>query len=146
MTEETQFTDEYFIGLTMDYDKRDDSIYPKWAVWCALSNDRYYIDGKDGHFFTHKRTEEEIAIERKRRKIEEVLHVQEMPVDDEGRPTEEWINYERYVHDIEMDEEHILEAEVKTFEEWKQAQPVAEEEVPVEETPVASASEEKVEE
>ena len=43
-----EYTDEYFINLTMDYDHRDDEIYPKWAVWCAKSNDRYYIDGKDG--------------------------------------------------------------------------------------------------
>ena len=27
MTEETQYTDEFFINLTMDYDKRDDNIY-----------------------------------------------------------------------------------------------------------------------
>lgn len=122
MTEQ-QFTDEYFINLTMDYDKRDDSIYPKWAVWCALSNDKYYIDGKDGHFFTHRRTEEEIAIERKKREIMESLHTQERLVDEKGHPTEEWIKYEDYVREIEMDKEHILEATVMSFEEWKKTQP-----------------------
>jgi hypothetical protein len=132
MTEETQFTDEYFINLTMDYDKRDDSIYPKWAVWCAKSDDRYYIDGKDGHFYTHARTDEEIAIERKKREILEASHSQEMAVDEEGRPTEEWIKYECYLHDLVMDEEHILEVTPKTFEEWKQTQPAPAEE-PVEE-------------
>ena len=100
MTEETNFSDDYFINLTMDYDKRDDSIYPKWAVWCAKSDDRYYIDGKDGHFFTHVRTDKEIAIERKRREIMETLHTQDIPMNEEGHPTEEWMEYERYVHEI----------------------------------------------
>lgn len=127
MTEETQFTDEYFIKLTMKYDERDDSIYPKWAVWCAKSNDRYYIDGKDGHFFTHVRTDEEIAVERKRREIMELLHTQDIPMDEEGHPTEEWMEYERYVHEIEMDEEHILEANVLSFEEWKESKEKVEE-------------------
>ena len=68
-----EFTDDYFLNLTMDYDKRDDSIYPKWAVWCAKSNDKYYIDGKDGHFFTHVRTDEEIAEERRKRHIMEMI-------------------------------------------------------------------------
>jgi len=127
MTEETQFTDEYFINLTMDYDKRDDNIYPKWAVWCAKSEDRYYIDGMNGHFYTHVRTDEEIAIERKRREIMETLHTQDIPMNEEGHPTEEWMEYERYVHEIEMDEEHILEATVMSFEEWKQSKEKVEE-------------------
>ena len=117
---EQEYTDEFFINLTMDYDKRDDNIYPKWAVWCALSNDRYYIDGKDGHFYTHVRTDEEIAIERKRREIMELLMTQERPLDEQGHPTEEWMDYERYVMDILGDVEHILEATVMTFEEWKE--------------------------
>ncbi len=121
MTEETQYTDEYFINLTMDYDKRDDNIYPLWAVWCAKSDDRYYIDGKDGHFYTHVRTDNEIAIERKRRELMETLHFENIPMDEEGHPTEEWMEYERYVNDIMMDDEHILEATVMTFEEWKEA-------------------------
>ena len=116
----TEFTDEYFINLTMDYDKRDDEIYPKWAVWCAKSEDRYYIDGKDGHFYTHERTENEIAIERKRREIMEMLMTQEHPLDGEGHPTEQWMEYERFVNDKMMDEEHILELTIPTFEEWKE--------------------------
>lgn len=115
---EQEYTDEYFINLTMDYDHRDDNIYPKWAVWCAKSEDRYYIDGKDHHFFTHIRTDEEIVIERKKREIMEFTFNQEIPMDEEGHPTEEWMNYERYIHELIMDEEHILEVQPKTFEEW----------------------------
>lgn len=44
-----------------------------------------------------------------------------------GYPTEEWMEYERYVHEIEMDEEHILETTVMTFEEWKQSKEKVEE-------------------
>lgn len=118
MTENTQFTDEYFINLTMDYDKRDDEIYPKWAVWCALSNDRYYIDGKDGHFYTHVRTDEEIAIERKRRELIEFINEQDRELDNEGHPTESWMEYERYIHELAMDNENILSIEPKTYVEW----------------------------
>ena len=120
MTEENQYTDDFFINLTMDYDKRDDEIYCRWAVWCALSNDRYYIDGKDGHFYTHVRTDEEIAIERKRREINEMLMTQERPVDEEGHPTESWMEYERYVNDIMMDATRVLTEPVLTFIEWSQ--------------------------
>ena len=116
---EQEYTDEYFINLTMDYDKRDDNIYPKWAVWCAKSEDRYYIDGMNGHFFTHVRTDEEIAIERKKRELMEFLMNQERPTNEEGYPTEEWMEYERYVNEIMFDEKHIMEANPKTFEEWK---------------------------
>lgn len=49
-------SDEYFINLTMPFDKMDDEIYPKWAVWCALSEGKYCIKGKDGYFYTHKIT------------------------------------------------------------------------------------------
>ena len=118
MTDETQFTDDYFINLTMDYDKRNDEIYPKWAVWCAKSNDRYYIDGKDGHFYTHVRTDEEIAIERKHREIMEFLMSQECQFDEEGHPTESWMKYERYIQDLMRDGEHALEIEPLTYEEW----------------------------
>ena len=118
MTENTQFTDDYFINLTMDYDKRDDAIYPKWAVWCALSEDRYYIDGKDGHFYTHVRTDEEIAIERKRRELIEFVNEQDRELDNEGHPTESWMEYERYMHELAMNTENILSVEPKTYVEW----------------------------
>ena len=118
MTEETQFTDDYFINLTMDYDKRDDAIYPKWAVWCALSNDRYYIDGKDGHFYTHVRTDEEIAIERKRRELIEFVNEQERELDADGHPTESWMEYEHYIHELAMSDENILSITPKIYVEW----------------------------
>lgn len=117
---EQEYTDEFFINLTMDFDKRDDNIYPKWAVWCAKSEDRYYIDGIDGHFFTHARTDKEIAIERKKRELFEFILNQERPEEEEGHPNEEWMRYERYVDEFIRDEEHILEANPKTFEEWRQ--------------------------
>lgn len=122
MTEENQFTDEYFINLTMDYDKRDDDIYPKWAVWCAKSDDKYYIDGKDGHFYTHVRTNEEIAIEQKKRELMEFVMNQDRPVDEEGNIAEDWMEYERYIHDLIMDEENILTAEAPMYKQWKNAQ------------------------
>lgn len=120
MTEETKFTDDYFINLKMDYDKRDDEIYPKWAVWCALSDDRYYIDGKDGHFYTHVRTEQEIAIERKRRELIDFINEQERELDTDGHPTESWMEYERYIQELAMSDENILEITPKTYAEWMQ--------------------------
>lgn len=120
MTEETKFTDDYFINLTMDYDKRDDEIYPKWAVWCALSEDRYYIDGKDGHFYTHVRTEQEIAIEKKRHELIDFINEQERELDTDGHPTESWMEYERYIQELAMSDENILEITPKTYAEWKQ--------------------------
>lgn len=118
MTEETQYTDEFFINLTMDYDKRDDNIYPLWARWCALSEDRYYIDGKDGHFYTHKRTDREIAIERRRREIIEMVMTQDRPVNEDGQVDESWMEYERYVHEIEMDEEKLMNTTVLSYCNW----------------------------
>ena len=106
-----EFTDEYFINLTMDYDKRDDTIYPKWAVWCAQSNDRYYIDGKDGHFYTHVRTEEEIRQEQRKRELLEYLE-QEHSEEDE----EKWSEYTRYIFGLM---EKISDEPVISFEEWK---------------------------
>ena len=118
MTENTQYTDDFFINLTMDYDKRDDTIYPKWAVWCALSEDRYYIDGKDGHFYTHVRTNEEIAVERKRREFLETVNRQERDLDKDGHPTESWMDYERYMHELMMGDKDILNITPKTYVEW----------------------------
>jgi len=115
-----EFTDEYFINLTMDYDKRDDEIYPKWAVWCAKSNDRYYIDGKDGHFYTHERTDEEIAIERKKRELIEFVmeqRIQNEPLEPESEKLKQFMEYEEYIRTLEMDE-NFLEVKPKTFEEW----------------------------
>lgn len=116
-----EFNDEYFINLTMDYDHRDDEIYPKWAVWCAKSNDKYYIDGKDHHFFTHVRTDEEIAIERKKREIMEFSFTQRDGLDLEPgtEEFEEFMRYETYLHEAAFKEKNILEFTPKTFEEWK---------------------------
>jgi len=116
-----EFNDEYFINLTMDYDHRDDEIYPKWAVWCAKSNDKYYIDGKDHHFFTHVRTDEEIAIERKKREIMEFGFSQRDGLDLEPgtEEFEEFMHYESYLHEAAFREENILEFTPKTFAEWK---------------------------
>lgn len=118
MTEENQYTDDFFINLTMPYDKRDDNIYPLWAKWCALSEDRYYIDGKDGHFYTHERTDKEIATERKRREISKMVMEQEKPLDMEGHLTEQWIEYEHYINDIMRDENKVLTEPVLTFVDW----------------------------
>ena len=38
-----EFTDDYFLNLTMKYDERIDDIYCRWALWCAKSNDKYYV-------------------------------------------------------------------------------------------------------
>lgn len=98
----TEFTDDYFINLTMKYDERDDSIYPKWAVWCAKSNDKYYIDGKDGHFFTHVRTDEEIAEERRKRHIMEMIMREriENEIDGDEEKEESFRKYEEYLNNL----------------------------------------------
>lgn len=96
----TEFTDDYFINLTMKYDERDDSIYPKWAVWCAKSNDKYYIDGKDGHFFTHVRTDEEIAEERRKRHIMEMIMRERIENDIKEEDEESFREYENYLHNL----------------------------------------------
>ena len=117
---EQEYTDEFFINLTMDYDNRDDNIYPKWAVWCAKSEDRYYIDGKDHHFYTHVRTDEEIAIERKKRTNMEFVMEQRIanePLEPETEKFNQFMEYEEYVRSLEMDED-FLEKTPKTFEEW----------------------------
>ena len=113
---EVELTDEYFINLTMDYDKRDDNIYPKWAVWCAKSNDRYYIDGKDGHFYTHERTLDEIDIEKKKRAINDMLFSQ----DHDDSEEELWQRYNTYIFNILMDDQRIRTIVPKTFEQWKE--------------------------
>jgi len=118
MTDETQFTDDYFINLTMDYDKRDDSIYPKWAVWCAQSDDKYYIDGKDGHFYTHVRTDREIAIEKKRREIIEFGMQQDVPHDEKGYRPDSYVEYDIYLRKLAMDDDKVLDANPLTYEEW----------------------------
>ena len=98
----TEFTDDYFINLTMKYDERDDSIYPKWAVWCAKSNDKYYIDGKDGHVFTHVRTDEEIAEERRKRHIMEMIMREriENEIDGDEEKEESFRKYEEYLNNL----------------------------------------------
>lgn len=117
----TEYTDEYFINLTMDYDERIDDIYCRWAVWCAKSNDRYYIDGKDHHFYTHVRTDEEIAIERKKRELMEFCFQQRegLDLEPETPEFEEFMEYERYIHEHMFDDNSVLSFEPKTFDEWK---------------------------
>jgi hypothetical protein len=108
----------------MKYDERDDEIYPKWAVWCAKSDDKYYIDGKDGHFFTHVRTEEEIADEQAKRRLFDLV-MNERFVFDETNPTET----ERRLFSF-YEEAMNLHPDAKAteivfipFEEWKKNQP-----------------------
>ena len=118
----TEFTDEYFINLTMKYDERDDEVYPKWAVWCAKSDDKYYIDGKDGHFFTHVRTEEEIAIERKMRELNNFVMEERFKAnitpDSSEEDREMFRKYEeQYRHP--HDEKSILDITPISFEDWK---------------------------
>lgn len=118
----TEFTDEYFLNLTMKYDERNDEIYPKWAVWCAKSDDKYYIDGKDGHFYTHVRTDEELAIERKRRRIMESMMSERDAIfgeDTDSPEFEKYMEYESYINEGLMDDEKVLEFEPISFEDWK---------------------------
>lgn len=98
----TEFTDDYFINLTMDFDKRDDTIYPQWAVWCAKSGDRYYIDGKDGHFFTHVRTDDEIAEERRKRLIMNMILREriENHIDGDEEKEASFKEYEEYLKNL----------------------------------------------
>lgn len=120
----TEFTDEYFINLTMKYDERDDEIYPKWAVWCAKSDDKYCIDGKDGHFYTRVRTEEEIAEEKALRNHHEMM-MEERIKFDETNPSET----EKRLFSF-YEEAMDLRPDIKAsefvfipFEEWKKNQP-----------------------
>ena len=116
----TEYTDEFFINLTMKYDERDDTIYPLWAVWCAKSEDRYFIDGKDGYFYTHERTDNEIAIERKKRANMDFLMEQRIanePLEPDTDKYNKFMEYEEYVRSLELDDD-FLEKEPKTFEEW----------------------------
>ena len=115
-----QYNDDFFIHLTMEYDKRIDDIYSSWAVWCAKSEDKYFIDGKDGYFYTHIRTDEEIAIERKKRENMEFVMEQRIanePLEPGTEKFEKFMEYEEYVRSLEMDED-FLQITPKTFEEW----------------------------
>ena len=114
------YDDDFFIHLTMEYDKRIDDIYSSWAVWCAKSEDRYFIDGKDGYFYTHVRTDDEIAIEKKKRAnmdfvIEQRIAIE--PLEPGTDKFKKFMDYEEYVRSLEMDE-NFLEITPKTFEEW----------------------------
>ena len=51
-----KFSDDWFIQLVMPFNKYDEDIYAKWAIWCALSGNKYCIDAKDEYFYTHKLT------------------------------------------------------------------------------------------
>ena len=110
-----KLTDDFFINLTMSVDKRDDLLYPKWAIWCAKSGDKYYIDVKDGYFFTNKRNNTQIAIKRKRNSLDEFLMRQEYDNDAEMKMRNE---YESYVNEMITDDEKILEANPMTYKEW----------------------------
>ena len=116
-----EYTDEYFLNLTMDYDHRDDEIYPKWAVWCAKSGDRYVIDGKDHHFYTRVRTDEEIALERKKRSLMEMSFKQRagLNLKPGSEDSKEFMEYEGYLHESMFKEKDLLNFRPKTFAEWK---------------------------
>ena len=113
--QEMELTDEYFLHLIMKYDERDDNIYPKWAIWCAQSEDKYYIDGKDGAFYTHVRTEKEIALERKKHEIENLIFSQDFIELTEKNKEK----YEEYLRNLLFDEEHLLEVIPLSYEKWK---------------------------
>lgn len=120
-----EYTDEFFINLTMDYDHRDDEIYPKWAVWCAKSDDRYYIDGKDHHFFTHVRTDEEVMLEKKKRSIMDFCMHERMALEPMEFDSEIFIKfqkYEDYINDNIFDEEKLKEFTPMTFAQWEKTQ------------------------
>ena len=118
---EQQYTDEFFINLTMDYDHRDDEVYPKWAVWCAKSNDRYVIDGKDHHFYTRVRTDEEIALERKKRQLMEFSFQQRagMDIRPGSEEFESFRKYELYLHEAIFREKDLMNFTPKTYAQWK---------------------------
>ena len=107
------FMDDFFINLTMDWDNRDDEIYPKWAAWCAKSEGRYRISSKDGHFFTEERDENQIAIEEKRIEMTNFLVSQEIRDDD---PL--WLEYNSTMQDNINDNEKLLTMIPITYEEW----------------------------
>lgn len=122
---EQQYSDEFFIKLTMDYDHRDDEIYPKWAVWCAKSNDRYYIDGKDHHFYTHIRTNEEVAMEKKKRAIMDFCMHERMnlePMEFGSEEFESFSKYESYIHENLFDNEKLKDFNPMPYAQWKQSQ------------------------
>lgn len=118
----TEFTDEYFINLTMKYDERDDTIYPQWARWCYLSDDKYYIDGKDGYFFTHKRTEDEIVEEKAKKKLYEKVMKERMKIDREEVSSEDRELFDKYEEQFLNFHPELKVSEIQfvTFEEWKQ--------------------------
>ena len=68
---------------------------------------------------------------RKKRTILEFTNHQDTEVDEEGNPTENWRRYEMYLQDMASDEEHVLESDPLTFEDWKKEnvseEPVVEE-------------------
>lgn len=116
--EVVNYTDEYFLHLTMKYDERDDNIYPKWASWCANSDDKYFIDGRDGYFYTHIRSEKEIQIEKKKHEIFDFIFMQRLQFGEDPRFEEyeqSYLNLER-LEDLNND---ILELELISFEDWK---------------------------
>lgn len=122
---EQQYTDEFFINLTMDYDHRDDTIYPKWAVWCAKSDDRYYIDGKDHHFYTHRRTDEEVMLEKKKRAIMDFCMHERMkldPMDFDSEEFKKFQKYEDYINDNLFDESKIKDFNPMTYAQWSSEQ------------------------
>lgn len=110
-----KYSDNYFLNLTMDFDKRDDDIYPKWAIWCANSNGKYTIDGKDGHFYTRIRTDEEIEIERKINLSHEML----FSYNRTNVSKEKQQEYENYIHEYCRDKEKLLNTDLLDYDEWK---------------------------
>lgn len=123
----TEFNDEYFINLTMKYDERDDEIYPKWAVWCAKSDYKYYIDGKDGHFYTHVRTDEEINKEKAKDHMRDSVMNERMKLD-MSEPSEEEMDLFRLYEESMLSFEREMEENVVRFipfEQWKKNQPDA---------------------
>ena len=113
----TEFTDDYFRNLTMDFDNRDDEIYPQWALWCEKSNGKYFIDGKDGYFYTHERTQNEMEEENRHNTIMSFLMCQRPETDENGNLTTDWTDYETYIHNF-SDSDEPLE-NILDFNKWK---------------------------
>lgn len=90
------FDDEYFIHLTMKCDEKNPMIYSEWARWCLNSDDKYYIDMQDGYFYTHTRTEEEIAIEKQKNSLLEFLNNEKKTYKRDFA----WPIYERYIYSM----------------------------------------------
>lgn len=85
----SEHTEEFFKTLTMKLSEKDDALYSEWALWCAKSNLKYYIDGRSENgeivFFTYERTAPEIQTMKHLENLREFIKQldPEDPIDEE---------------------------------------------------------------